>query len=464
MSNIAFQIHELLSTMNPTEKSYVKKTFNPNEKNMSLLFNDLNKCVQFEKKTFIKRNKNKPYMKYLSQNCNYLLKNITKSLIDYNAENLTEINILARLSSISLLVKKGLFSACVNKIDKEIELAEKHQYFEYGYKLIKLKERFYKIYLIKELNYDHHLAFSRKKKFYIGQLQMIDELDLLSVALYGEELSNADKIQLAKTKFVELSLVHQESIGKLPLLAKNAYNYIKYKLSQLEGEPELTYLKQSLINYNNKPFLKPIYYENYVLFIANYLVGLIFDQNFDLFFVEYEKYLKELKSYAKWKTMQTSPLYHILEYHLYISSCVESNNAPLAIEKAKQYLKIIKTGSDKLMDYFTQDAISNIALSFFNTGHFDEALKAIELLKDYKTVETQYFYKVMQVLCHYKLDNLMLVNSLSNSLATSLRKKNKQAMLKDFLNLKSYLLNNEYNKLKQVEFIPHLDLNTLVYS
>jgi len=464
MSNLAFQIHELLNTMNPTEKSYVKKTFNPNEKNMSLLFNDLNKCAQFEKKAFIKQNKNKPYMKYLSQNCNYLLKNITKSLIDYNTENLTEINILTRLSSISLLVKKGLFSACVNKINKEIELAEKHQYFEYGYKLIKLKERFYKIYLVKELNYHHHLAFAQKKKFYISQLQMIDELDLLSVALYGEELSNADKIQLVKTKFVELSLVHKKNIDKLPLLAKNAYNYVKYKLSQLKDEPELTYLKQSLINYNNTPFLKPIYYENYVLCITNYLVGLIFDQNFDLFFTEYEKYLKELKNYAKWKTMQTSPFYHILEYHLYISSCIKSKNAPLAIEKARQYLKIIKAGHDKLMDLFLQDTISNIVLSFFNTGHFDEALDAIELLKKYKTLETQYFYKVMQVLCNYKLDNLMLVNSLSNSLTTCLRKNNKQVMLKDFLNLKNHLLNNNYDIPKQVEFIPHLDLNILKYS
>jgi len=461
MSNVAYQIYELLNTMDPTEKSYVKKTFSSNEKNMSQLFDDLNKCAQFNKKIFLRRYKTRPYMKYLSQNCNYLLKRITKSLIDYNTENLTEINIMARLSSISLLVKKGMFSACVQKIDKEIELADTHQYYDYGYKLIKLKERFYKIYMMKEFSYARHLALAKKKKFYVHQLQLIDELELLNVAMHCEDLTNSNKIELAQSKFKELKLTDKESITQLPLVAKRAFNYTSYKVSQLKGKSQLAYLKQSLIDYNEQPLLKPIYFENYVHCIANYLIGLIIEKNYTLFFIEHEKYLIELKNYPKWKTMKTSPFYHIIKYYLYIVACVQSKNANRAVNKAKKYLVIIKRDCQKLMDYFVYDALSNIALTFFNVGRIDETLNAIDQLKTHKNTEAQYFYRVVQILCHYKLDNVMLVHSLLNALGTYLRKNNKPSLLKDFLKLKKCLLSNNCHSLSKLKFLPHLDLKTL---
>lgn len=462
MSIIAYQIHELLSTMNPTEKSYVKKTFNTNEKNMSQLFDDLNKFEQFDKKSFVRRYKKRSYMKYLSQNCKYLFKRITKSLIDYNTENLTEINIMHRLSSISLMVKKGMFSACLQKIDKQIELTETFEYYEYGYKLIKLKERFYKIYLIKEFNYKEHTALAAKKKFFIRQLQLIDELDLLRVAMCSNELVNIDKIKLAESKFVELNLVEEHQIDKLPLIAKHAYNYINYKVSQLKEKPIINYLKRNLTCYNEKAFLKPIYYENYMLCITNYLIGLIIERNFDLFLDEHEKYLIELKSHAKWKTMKTSPFYHIIEFYLFIICCLESNKADLAVNKAKKYLTIIKRNSNKLTTYFIYDALSNIAMTFFNTGNVNETLDALELLKKHESIEAQYFYRVTQIVCHYNLNNILLVDSLSDCLVTYLRKHNETDRLRDFLTLKQHLLDIKSNELTKLAYLPHLKTNTLI--
>ena len=456
MSIIAYQIHELLSTLDPTEKSYVKKTFSANEKNMSQLFDDLNKFEQFDKKSFLKRYNKRSYMKYLSQNCNYLFKRITKSLIDYNTENLTEINIMSRLSFISLMVKKGMFSSCLQKIDKEIELTETFEYYEYGYKLIKLKERFYKIYLIKEFSYQEYRALAEKKKLYIQQLQFIDELDLLRVTVSSNELENLEKVKLVQSKFAELNLNTEQQICQLPLLAKQAYNYINYKVSQFEGKPNLTYLERSLSYYNEKAFLKPIYYENYLLCISNYLIGLIVERNFNLFFDEHEKYVKELKSYAKWKTMKTSPFYHIIEYYLFIVSCIKSNKVDAAVKKAKQYLLIIKQNFNKLTSYFKYDAISNIAMAFFNAGYMDKTLDALELLKEHVSIETQYFYRIMQIVCHYKLNNILLVDSLSISFANYLRKHNETARLRDFLTLKQHLLDINSNDPPKFAYLPYL--------
>lgn len=462
MSSVANQIHELLKTMNPTEKSYVKKTFSANEKNMSQLFNDLNKSKQFDRKTFLKQFKKRPYMKYLSQNCNYLLKNITRSLIDYNSENLTEINIMARLSSISLLVKKGMFSACLQKIDKEVELAITYQYFEYGYKLIKLKERFYKIYLLKEFSYDEHVALAEKKKFFIEQLQLIDELDLLSIVLSNESLSAREKIKLVESKFTKLKLTGLERLSdNMPLNAKLAFNYIKYQVSVLKGEPNLKYSKQSLIDFEKLSFLKGIYFESYVKIVANYLKVLVSAKEFVLFFEMHEKYMEELKGFAKWKTMRTSPFYYIVKYFTFIEASVLSNSTNKAIKKAIRYQQIISKTHNKLMDSFVSFAIYLNAIVFFNNGYVNETLDAIELLQKDKRIETRYFYKVMQILCHYKLDNMMLVDSLSDSVANCLRKNNKPAMLKEFLKLKKCILDINCNKFDDLEFLPYLDLNVL---
>lgn len=463
MSNTANQIHELLNTMNPTEKSYVKKTFKTNEKNMSLLFDDLNKCDEFNKNTFLTRNKKRPYMKYLSQNCSYLLKSITKSLIDYNTENLTEINILARLSSISLLVKKGMISACLQKIEREIELAEKYQYYEYGYKLVKLKERFYKIYLLKEFCYSEHVIFSEKKKFFIQQLQLIDELELLSIAMFNIDLPVEEKLNLAKQKFKELNIDDKKELpAAAPLLAKTIFNFIQYKISELQGKPTLKYLKESLIDFDKKEFLKEIYFENYVLCISTYLSGIIANEQFELFFQEYEKYHVDLKGFSKWKTMNTSPVYHIIEYMVFIEACVKSNCTFKAIAKVKAFQQIIFKNKEKLMDSLVFDAISLNSIALFNTGYINETLDAIELLKKDKSIEVQYFYKMLQILCHYKLDNIMLVVSLSSSFANYLRKNNQSDKLKCFLQLKKCLLDNDCNDLHKLEFLPFLDFNTLI--
>jgi len=462
MKSVAYQIHELLNTMNPTEKSYVKKTFSANQKNMSQLFDDLNKCDHFNKKTFIKQYNNRPYIKYLSQNCNYLLKSITKSLIDYNSENLTEINIMSRLSSISLLVKKGMFSACLQKIEKEIELAISYQYFEYGYKLIKLKERFYKIYLLKVFNYEEHIVLAAKKKFFIEQLQLIDELDLLSIALSNESMATIEKIKLVKKKFTELKFCGLEQLpDNMPLKAKISFNYIKYQFSKLEGKPKLKYLKQSLIDFDNLSFLKGIYFENYVKAIANYFKGLLIDKEFDLFFELYEKYIKELKTFSKWKTMRTSPFYYIIKYFAFIEASVFAKCTKKAIKKANRYMQIINKTHNKLKDSFVSHAVYLNATVFFNNGYINETLDAIALLQNDKRIETRYFYKVMQILCHYKLDNMMLVNSLSNSLANCLRKSNKSVMLKEFLNLKKCLLDIDCHKFDNLKFLPYSDLDIL---
>ncbi len=462
MSSTAKQIYELLNTMNPSEKSYVKKTFSANEKNMCQLFNDLNKCEQFDKKIFFKRHKNRPYMKYLPQNCKYLLKRTIKSLIDYNTENLTELNILYRLSTISLLVRKGMFFTCTLKIVKEIEFAENYQCYEYGYKLVKLKERFYKIYLIKKLTYEEHATMAEKKKFFIKQLQLIDELDLLCTILYSEAYSTTQKIELVDEKFKEFNFSGLDYLpDETPLMIKLKFNSIKYELSKLKAKPELKYLKQCIFAFDKLPFLKDFYFETYLLCIYNFLTGLLIDKKFDSFFKDYKTYTNELISFPKWSTMESSPLYYLVKYFIFISACVYSNQCPKALEVACEYQKILHKKRANLPVKHLVYALKLNSLVFFNNGFINETLDNIELFKNNKCIKIQYFYKAMQILCHYKLGNMMLVESLSISLATCLRKNNKTAMLKDFLDLKKCLLHEDCSKLNDLKYLPYLDLNSL---
>jgi len=159
--------------------------------------------------------------------------------------------------------------------------------------------------------------------------------------------------------------------------------------------------------------------------------------------------------------MRTSPFFYIVKYFTFIEASVKSMNATAALKKAKRYQQIITKTRAKLTDSLISQAVHLNATVFFNTGHINETLDTIELLSKSKRIETQYFYKVMQILCHYKLGNQLLLLSLVNSLAIFLRKHNKPDMLIDFLNLKNSLLRQDFEQLQQLKHLPYVDLSRL---
>lgn len=125
------ELHQLIKTLNQTEKTYFKKFSSRHFKENSTfikLFNELEKKpVQSDyfEDDIKKKFRNEKFIQQLPVTKNYLYNNILKSLNLYYTEDNIEIKLSSIINSAQILYRKELFSQCIKHIAKAKLLAEK---------------------------------------------------------------------------------------------------------------------------------------------------------------------------------------------------------------------------------------------------------------------------------------------------------------------------------------------------
>lgn len=118
------KIYQLVQSLKPTEKRYIKIQANKyvgNDKNLSLqLFDALDKCKHYQREVFLKKHRKTSFYKNFDAHAEYLFDFILSKLRDYNEENMPDWRIQKSFYKISLLAAKGLDSAC-EKLIKSVK-------------------------------------------------------------------------------------------------------------------------------------------------------------------------------------------------------------------------------------------------------------------------------------------------------------------------------------------------------
>jgi tetratricopeptide (TPR) repeat protein len=120
-------LFELIHSLSPTEKGYIKKTAfsssNGEEKSYILLFDAIANQEVYDEDKIIKKFSGAAFIKNLSKSKNHLYHVILKRLAQYHEENVIEIKIKGLVNQATILYKKGLYEHAIIHFEKALKMA-----------------------------------------------------------------------------------------------------------------------------------------------------------------------------------------------------------------------------------------------------------------------------------------------------------------------------------------------------
>jgi len=173
-------VFDLIKTLKPVEKSYIKKQFQKNDKNLKQLFEDLDKLDVFNKVAFAEKNRDKSYITHLTRNKNYLRKKILVGLVHYNSNSIPQINQRQKLNTINVLINKGLFNQALKLLKLVLQENEQIENYTQCYEICSLIINLYINYMNCDSCNQSIKSFRQKKHFYIEQLSSIEKFTELN--------------------------------------------------------------------------------------------------------------------------------------------------------------------------------------------------------------------------------------------------------------------------------------------
>jgi len=440
------QTFDLIKTLEPTEKAYIKKQFSANEKNLKLLFDDLNKTKLYNKNLFKKKYKHRSYFTHLSQNKTYLRKKIIDALVHYNGKNIPKINRRNQLNTISILIHKGLLKQAVKLIEQGLEENEKLEHFLQCYELCSLLTNLSVNNVTYTLTSEILSSFKKRRRFYIRQLSLIEKYAEFADIHYSK-ISNQQKIDALQQKFNEMDLINAEDLpDDYPFYTKRMFYFSKNEQARLQNNSRSTihFLKKNIDLYFEYPYFLKKDYTPFLTDSVNFLDNLQSNNLFDQFFDEYKKITDMIEKSTK--------------YFFFQIACTNSKQYQKAFVFSKEYRQFLEDQKN-LSDRFIAASKVAIAVASLNVQRFEEAIDTINLIQSTKLYQYQYELRLIQIIAHYRLGNDLVLDSLFTSFIYYLKKQEKSDQTKAIRKLKKCIETQNFNGLKDVKFDELLSLN-----
>jgi len=455
-------IFDLVKTLEPTEKAYIKKQFSANEKNLKQLFDDLNKTEVYNTEKFKVKHKSKTYINHLSQNNTYLRKKIINSLIQYNAKSIPEINQRHDLNVINVLIHKGLLDQAVKLIQQGLRKNEQLEQYMICYELCSLITNLSVDSVGYILPKNTLTAFKQKRRFYIKQLSLIEKFAEFT-DIHHAQLSNEQKVVALKEKLIKLNLNNIEDLPEdYPFFTKRMFFFTKNEIAELQNNSQATlHLLEKCVNLH---FERPHFLQNdYTPFLTdslNFLNYLNLNSLFIKFFEIHKKVIdkiEEINNGSKFKNDFITS-YYVIKYYLYQLACNKSEQYQKAFSFSNEYFRFVKNQKN-LSDQFLAASRVAIAAANLNVQRFEETIDIINPIQNSKFYEYQYELRLIQIIAHYRLGNDLVLDSLFTSFIYYLKKQEKPEQAKAIRTLKKCIGTQNFDALQSVEFDELFSLN-----
>jgi len=453
---------DLIKTLEPTEKAYIKKQFSANEKNLKLLFDDLNKTKVYNKDIFKTKHKSKAYINHLSQNKTYLRKKIIDALINYNTKSIPQINQRNELNVINILIHKGLLNQAVKLIEQGLRKNEHLEQYMQCYELCSLITNLSVDQVGYRVEQEILSGYKQKKRFYIKQLSLIEKFTEF-IDIYYAQISNEQKVVALNKKLEELNLdqVHDPP-DDYPFYAKRMFYFTKDQVASLQNNSITTIsLLEKCVNlYFEYPQFLKMNPTPFLTDSKNFLDGLFSNKLYNLFFDKYEiivDKIEEFFSKSKFKNDFITS-YYVIKYYFYQLACSNSKQYKKAFDFSNEYLRFIDDQKN-LSDKFLAASRIAIAVAYLNVQRFEESIDIITPIQSTKLYQYQYELRLIQILAHYKLGNDLVLDSLFDSFIYYLKKMEKLDETKAVRVLKKCIEKQNFDDLENVEFDELLSLN-----
>lgn len=445
------RLHELVISLTTTEKRLFKRyvsNANSKDNNYVELFDVLSKMDEYDEKILSKKLKNKNTVKNLAQSKKYLKDLILKCMRDID-ENRAEDIVNELLREYNFLKKKNLIEEQWKKIQKAKEVAEQYELFNAQLEVIEAERGYFQLHDFNTYR-DNFDKYTQEKKVLLDKYILFNELEIFSskVFLYVRGLNFSVKNEHIEELRSELENFDEEKILKL-----NSFkiNILWYKMNANfnnlinDHEKELFYREKIVNSYKKNKKRIAIDSYSYLVFYFNFLYALFRNTRFD----ELKKHIAEIE---KIKVENDNTKREFLLNYLIYSMLYKLNTGNIdEIEKDLKKMKVLeKDFIHSINKASLMTLYFNFATIYFLKADFYETLEWLDkilVVKSNVRVDLKSFVKIMEIICHYELENYTLAESLIRAYT---RKPDTNEDHKVFLRLVNKLVNTGQSDKKSV--------------
>lgn len=423
------QLHHLIQLMDVPERRYVTWYLSlkqgDKQKNDTILYN-----ILFLNKNFnitIIEKALKPYdtlHKYTAVSTRHLRQSILRALRHYRDESSLNLKMRNMLEEDSILKEKMMTQERAKHLQRLFEMADQYQVQD-----IKAETINRQIDMMLENGVSKELIAEK-----IMQLQNTAKENQLIWTLQAQYHSlfmayrNGEDFRQQKYKELSIDLVRQiEDQEQLAnsFQAKHLIYNMLYFLSSLSGDPTRAYqvrLKQRLL-WETNPDLIELRPADYKIVLSNYLVSAFNISNLHPF----KEVLHKLKSLPTSSLNEEGEVFQnlcLLEllWHL------NNNRHEEALAMVPEIMSGLEKYASKINDGRKLAILINVAILCFLTKKYSDCLDYINHIHSIKTThrqDIQIFASILELICHFELGNLVLLESLSRSIRRFLERNNR---------------------------------------
>ncbi|MCH2021713.1 MAG: hypothetical protein MK207_04460 [Saprospiraceae bacterium] len=431
----------LIKTMTKSEKKYFRQyseRYSNNKKNNSLvLFDAINSFNHYDEFLLKQSLSEHPFFKYFAVAKRYLYQQILESLDLFYRVNSIREKIKRQFHFSAILIQKGLLEQARKELNKAAKIISEYELFEYNVLYIETERKLIQAQKFSITNRNdsysdlkNTLVHISNANWYWLKNNIVLQLHLKKVNVFDEDqkkvLDDIEKEFLKKEPplALKLRLGYYKTLATISFMkgeVNKAYKYNKIAIDLFESNPKLIELEPQL----------------YLANINNFLIDNFNLKKYDVV----EDGLKKMRSLSgsgllKSLSRSEEKIFE-LTYTLQLNSSIAQNNFLSAME----LIPMIKIGLHKYKktmpaNYYLQFNYL-IAYVLFVNKSFEEALTCLEEIKQpkYKTIleELRYAANRLYFLCHFELDNILLLDSLMLSMKRLQKKDNRQIALDDLL-------------------------------
>lgn len=457
MSHSRNFVHNLVKTLTSLEKAYIKRQIKSNEIHLLQLLEDLYKTEVCDNKHFIKKYKNRGYIKNFTQNKNYLRQKVINGLVQYGVKHSTEIEKRNLLNIITILVEKGFFKRAKDLIDDILLIADKYEDYTTCYDLSIVIRKIYSSNVSYTLSPDEINKYAEARRFYLKQLNRFETVaglnDIHFSAINDNEKSKT--IQAILSYLKKIGLHNIEALpDDYPFSTKRIFYFTKSELARLENNVKSRnfYITEIFKLFQNYPHFIEKDFSGYLVDSINYLNSFLSTSNYVSFFEEHQKIINQIHQLKKEVLSKETYRLHILQYLFPQNAYNNSDNFEDANSFAIKYQNFIERNKSDLSEHFIGTSVTQIAIAYLYNQKFEKVLDVVEPYSKIKIYAHQYTFRLLQILCHYFLENDMLMPYLFNSFGHYLKTVEKKTQIKGIHVLKKALTHKKLETLDNQTF------------
>jgi len=438
MSSSRSFVHSLVKSLTPLEKAYVKRQIKNNEVHLLQLLEDLYKTDICDNKHFLKKYKTRKYTKNLTQNKNYLRQKIIDSLVLYGVRHSIEIEKRNLLNIVTVLTEKGFFKKAKDLIDDILLVANKYQDYTTCYDLSIIIRKIYSSNVAYSLSLQEINQYAETRRFYLKQLNRFETIARLN-DIHFSSISEDEKSKAIIAYLKKLNFHQVDSLPKdYSYSAKRIFYFTKSELARIKKDTKTRnlYIQKIFKLLQDYPQFIEKDVSGYLVDSINYLNIFLSTSEYSTFFNEHKKIIDQIDHFKKSVLSKDSFRLHIIRYLFPQNAYNNSDKLNEALPIALKYQHFIETNRSNLSEHFTGTSVTQIAIAYLYNQKFEKALDVIDTFSTIRIYDHQYTFRILQILCHYFLNNKMLLPSLFNSFTHYLKTAEKKAQIKGILALK----------------------------